>query len=151
MRQALDATGRLMSREWREIELPVISHIDADHIAGAMPMVRAETPSFTPKRLLAQEDGIEVRFSPGGTFRTGDPVALSRRRTPPGVPSLPASGRSSTEEDRTKHRTDPDGNQDADDVERRPGTEHVAAANGRIGEDDRVGRGRDRQHEPDGR
>lgn len=34
-----------------EVELFVMSHIDADHIAGALPMVRRPTPPFTPKRV----------------------------------------------------------------------------------------------------
>lgn len=34
-----------------EIELFVMSHVDADHIAGAVPMVREKAPAFTPRRL----------------------------------------------------------------------------------------------------
>ncbi len=34
-----------------EIELFVMSHVDADHIAGALPMVREDAPAFKPKRL----------------------------------------------------------------------------------------------------
>ena len=34
-----------------QIELFVMSHVDADHIAGALPMVREDAPPFTPKRL----------------------------------------------------------------------------------------------------
>lgn len=37
--------------ELKQIELFVMSHVDADHIAGAVPMVREDTPPFTPKRL----------------------------------------------------------------------------------------------------
>ena len=33
------------------IELFVMSHVDADHIAGAIPMVREQTPPFSPKRV----------------------------------------------------------------------------------------------------
>ena len=33
------------------VELFVMSHIDADHIAGAIPMVRQDAPPFTPKRV----------------------------------------------------------------------------------------------------
>ncbi len=34
-----------------EVELFVMSHIDADHIAGAIPMVRESAPPFSPKRV----------------------------------------------------------------------------------------------------
>jgi len=34
-----------------DLELLVISHIDADHIAGAIPMIREEPAPFTPKRV----------------------------------------------------------------------------------------------------
>ena len=37
--------------ELGEVELLVISHIDADHIGGAMPLVRESAPPFTPKRV----------------------------------------------------------------------------------------------------
>ncbi|MEW6441602.1 MAG: hypothetical protein AB1640_11770 [bacterium] len=33
------------------VELFVMSHIDADHIAGAIPMIRQDTPPFTPRRV----------------------------------------------------------------------------------------------------
>ena len=33
------------------IELFVMSHVDADHIAGAIPMIREATPPFAPKRV----------------------------------------------------------------------------------------------------
>ncbi len=33
------------------VELFVMSHVDADHIAGAIPMVRADAPPFMPKRV----------------------------------------------------------------------------------------------------
>lgn len=33
------------------VELLVISHIDADHIAGAIPLVRETSPPFSPKRV----------------------------------------------------------------------------------------------------
>jgi beta-lactamase superfamily II metal-dependent hydrolase len=33
------------------VELFVMSHIDADHIGGAMPLVRENTPPFAPKRV----------------------------------------------------------------------------------------------------
>ena len=33
------------------LELLVISHIDADHIAGAIPLIREDEPPFTPKRV----------------------------------------------------------------------------------------------------
>lgn len=33
------------------VELFVMSHVDADHIAGALPMVRQASPPFTPKRV----------------------------------------------------------------------------------------------------
>jgi beta-lactamase superfamily II metal-dependent hydrolase len=33
------------------VELFVMSHIDADHIAGAIPMVRQDAPPFSPKRV----------------------------------------------------------------------------------------------------
>lgn len=35
-------------KELANVELLVISHIDADHIEGAMPMVKASRPPFTP-------------------------------------------------------------------------------------------------------
>jgi beta-lactamase superfamily II metal-dependent hydrolase len=34
-----------------DVELFVISHIDADHIAGAMPLLREQTPPLRPKRV----------------------------------------------------------------------------------------------------
>jgi beta-lactamase superfamily II metal-dependent hydrolase len=34
-----------------EIELLVISHVDADHIAGVIPLIREDEPPFTPKRV----------------------------------------------------------------------------------------------------
>lgn len=34
-----------------DVELFVMSHIDADHIAGAIPMVRADAPAFSPRRV----------------------------------------------------------------------------------------------------
>lgn len=35
----------------KNVELFVMSHVDADHIAGAIPMVRQASPPFTPKRV----------------------------------------------------------------------------------------------------
>lgn len=49
-----NATYHAIERQLEEldhVELFVMSHIDADHIAGAMPMLRRDAPPFTPKRV----------------------------------------------------------------------------------------------------
>ncbi len=44
-----DIKGDLETLE--NVELFVMSHVDADHIAGAIPMVRQDAPPFAPKRV----------------------------------------------------------------------------------------------------
>jgi beta-lactamase superfamily II metal-dependent hydrolase len=63
------------------VELFVMSHVDSDHIAGAIPLVRETTPPFTPKRVwynarphLIAAQNRQARIEPFGA-RQGEKLS----------------------------------------------------------------------------
>ncbi|WP_377190466.1 ComEC/Rec2 family competence protein [Ruegeria meonggei] len=69
-------------KELGDIELLVMSHIDADHIAGAIPMVRADIPAFNPARVWynarPQLEKAHRRLHPYEAFGARQAEKLSR-------------------------------------------------------------------------
>ncbi|SNS40962.1 hypothetical protein SAMN05421770_101854 [Granulicella rosea] len=65
-----------------DIELFVMSHLDADHIAGAMPMVRAQSAPFRPRRVWfnagRQLEGAKARIDGVESFSVLQALNLQR-------------------------------------------------------------------------